>query len=238
MKNIYSISLASIFMLLTSTALHAAAIAGTSTGVFIDPSGPSGMVTSGEGTPTFSWGNGAPFNSPPSSLSFTGNTFNSQTDQVFSFGTLTFFNGTVVSGTQANTVDLNVTLSFTAPSGINQDFSYNLGLINTPNTSNADASADIVQFQTIFPSTSFISGGIDYTLEFLGFGNITGSGFSTVNQFYVREGSTASASLLGRVTSVVSPVPEPETYFMLLAGLGLIGFIARRRNQGISMNFA
>jgi hypothetical protein len=26
-----------------------------------------------------------------------------------------------------------------------------------------------------------------------------------------------------------SPVPEPETYAMLLAGLGLVGFMARRR---------
>jgi hypothetical protein len=28
---------------------------------------------------------------------------------------------------------------------------------------------------------------------------------------------------------VVSSVPEPETYAMLLAGLGLLGFIVRRR---------
>ncbi len=28
-----------------------------------------------------------------------------------------------------------------------------------------------------------------------------------------------------------SPVPEPETYAMLLAGLGLMGFVARRRKQ-------
>ena len=28
---------------------------------------------------------------------------------------------------------------------------------------------------------------------------------------------------------VLSPVPEPETYAMLSAGLGLIGFITRRR---------
>jgi len=26
-------------------------------------------------------------------------------------------------------------------------------------------------------------------------------------------------------------VPEPETYAMLLAGLGLVGFMARRRKQ-------
>ena len=37
----------------------------------------------------------------------------------------------------------------------------------------------------------------------------------------------------GGGTVGVSPVPEPETYAMLLAGLGLIGFAARRRSKGI-----
>jgi hypothetical protein len=39
-----------------------------------------------------------------------------------------------------------------------------------------------------------------------------------------------SASVYSR-TAVVSAVPEPETYAMLLAGLGLMGTIARRRNK-------
>jgi hypothetical protein len=30
---------------------------------------------------------------------------------------------------------------------------------------------------------------------------------------------------------VAAPVPEPETYAMMLAGLGLLGFAARRRKQ-------
>ena len=31
----------------------------------------------------------------------------------------------------------------------------------------------------------------------------------------------------------VNPVPEPETYAMMLAGLGLLGFMARRRNKQV-----
>lgn len=35
-------------------------------------------------------------------------------------------------------------------------------------------------------------------------------------------------------TPIPTPVPEPETYAMLLAGLGLLGFVARRRKQRIA----
>jgi hypothetical protein len=31
--------------------------------------------------------------------------------------------------------------------------------------------------------------------------------------------------------TVTAAIPEPETYAMLLAGLGLLGFAARRRKQ-------
>lgn len=34
-----------------------------------------------------------------------------------------------------------------------------------------------------------------------------------------------------KYTSITSPVPEPQTYAMILAGLALIGFTARRRNR-------
>ena len=34
---------------------------------------------------------------------------------------------------------------------------------------------------------------------------------------------------MGKSPSLAALIPEPETYAMLLAGLGLLGFIARRR---------
>lgn len=37
----------------------------------------------------------------------------------------------------------------------------------------------------------------------------------------------------GASESLVSAVPEPQTYAMLLAGLGLLGFTANRRRQGL-----
>jgi hypothetical protein len=39
--------------------------------------------------------------------------------------------------------------------------------------------------------------------------------------------SSTSGSFAGTV--VLAPVPEPETYGMMLAGLGVVGFLARRR---------
>jgi hypothetical protein len=42
--------------------------------------------------------------------------------------------------------------------------------------------------------------------------------------------SDTSASFGGAVMlSPMAPVPEPETYGMMLAGLGVLGFLARRR---------
>jgi hypothetical protein len=38
-------------------------------------------------------------------------------------------------------------------------------------------------------------------------------------------------SYAGQLTLITTPVPEPETYAMFLAGLGLMGAIARRRKN-------
>ncbi|MDR1854597.1 MAG: FxDxF family PEP-CTERM protein [Azoarcus sp.] len=54
---------------------------------------------------------------------------------------------------------------------------------------------------------------------------------SAGSYFFVVSGvATESLNLIGYTISAVA-VPEPETYAMLLAGLGIVGMVARRRRK-------
>jgi len=44
--------------------------------------------------------------------------------------------------------------------------------------------------------------------------------------------NTQYTSTLAAIPVPAAPVPEPETYALLLAGLGVVGFVASRRKQG------
>lgn len=57
---------------------------------------------------------------------------------------------------------------------------------------------------------------------------VSGLGNSSLTNMYVHvQGITGDYS--AKYTPVISAVPEPETYAMLLVGLGLLGFMARHR---------
>ena len=63
------------------------------------------------------------------------------------------------------------------------------------------------------------------TVTFTSFGGVANPGLTGIGA-----GTHFAMDNLA-INEVVSAVPEPETYAMLLAGLGLIGFMARRRND-------
>jgi len=69
--------------------------------------------------------------------------------------------------------------------------------------------------------------GLNINLDFFGEASARGTASSTL--------SLLSVSMDVK-TSAVTPVPEPETYAMLLAGLGVIGGMARRRRNKAAAN--
>ena len=72
--------------------------------------------------------------------------------------------------------------------------------------------------------TALLSADINYYAV-----NTTYSVYSS-NAFAYPDAAGFSTTISGPgVITAVAAVPEPETYAMLLAGLGLMGYVARRR---------
>ena len=128
------------------------------------------MKVSKVNTKSFRWG--TPYQSHPSALVFAGKGFSDiTTDEFFNLGKLSYFNGTILTGTEANAVDLRTSLAFTNPIGLTKNFNFDFNLINTPNTGNPTQNADSVSLSSPFPTTIFTIDGIDYTLK-MGFGSL------------------------------------------------------------------
>lgn len=136
-----------------------------------------------------------------------------------------FYNGQIYSGNFSfdDAGISNVGLSFTSL------LSFNMNILNT-NFTLANATTD---FQNgVFPDVSFQDGSllglslnIDSTTPGIGFTFIAGS--ADTSDAYVAYDTPLGFSGAGNV--VYTQVPEADTYAMLLAGLGVMGTVARRR---------
>jgi hypothetical protein len=91
------------------------------------------------------------------------------------------------------------------------------------------SNVETTQFSAFLGSTlvASFSAPTGYSGDFYGF---TGIAFDSIR---IDSGGLNNANyFLDNLQSIaVTPVPEPETYAMMLAGLGLLGAITRRRKQ-------
>ncbi|UCD80407.1 MAG: PEP-CTERM sorting domain-containing protein [Desulfobacterales bacterium] len=141
--------------------------------------------------------------------------------EAFEVGQLRHFNYPTFNALSG--VDLAISLSFADPAGLNGSFDFTFTVNETPNNTGGSGDDDFIYFPSSFANETFDIGGVEYTLELLGFGP---SADSLVDQFRSTEGRTNSTLLWGKITTP-PPVPEPAT--MLLFGFGLVGLLGVSR---------
>ncbi|MEM8604032.1 MAG: THxN family PEP-CTERM protein [Cyanobacteria bacterium P01_H01_bin.121] len=144
--------------------------------------------------------------------------------QVFKLGRLRHFNNPIWSGTQANGVDLSVTLDFEELG--EQVFDFALNIDETPNiagtcvyeTDTGNPCADRIYWDGLISNQSLSISGKDYSLEVVGFKQ--GQHGDIVEDFISQEGGTSSAWIYAQLFEHESPegpsVPEPTAVVGLL----------------------
>ena len=97
---------------------------------------------------------------------------------------------------------LKFALNITLPTVTTTNADFTLSLVNTPNTSDANASADYVYIPALsVPFTTTVAGR-NFKLD-VRFGETTADGFSSLTEFHVLENKSATGIMYGRMTEIV-----------------------------------
>ena len=127
--------------------------------------------------------------------------FKASPGEWFFLGKLTYYNGTIVSGSGAGGVSLKFAFNMTQPTTTTTTADYLFKLVNTKNSGTKEESADYVYLPTLGVPFSTTVGGRKFKLD-LRFGETTADGFGNVSEFHIYEGKSATGSLYGRITEV------------------------------------
>lgn len=211
-------------------------------------------VATGIGTNSITWGT-AVDGSFASSLSITPSTLDLTPliGEPFVLGTITYANGTIVSGSGLSSIEMSVQTTIDVAdlgiTGLTVDDTRITTMINTPNTCNADVPGDCTDAEAR-ESADYVTipPAADLTAVPATFPNFSELG----NNFHVLEESSASATLIGRITEakitaagggggggLLPPGPDapppgtlaPRTFVVEILGFGKVlegdGFITR-----------
>ena len=115
------------------------------------------------------------------------------------------------------------------PRGLIGTFTTPVGVINTNTTDWLGSNTLNGVDYAISPLTSAAVQGSTWSSAYASHQYPWGTNVGNASAQWIWAGS--SDTILLRTAATVAAVPEPETYAMLMAGLGLMGFVARRRQQ-------
>jgi hypothetical protein len=138
------------------------------------------------------------------------------------------FNGTgVAAGDIVNIADAGPqTFSVSTPNAVNPPFgSFNFGIACLTNCSNGGSAGGYNDPLTFTVNNATL---VDFLVLSTNAGNL-GAAYFAADVIWTADTQSFGATGAIGVTHVTTPVPEPETYALLLAGLGVMGFMAKRR---------
>lgn len=139
-----------------------------------------------------------------------------------------FFGDTFAMGNNGNTFADRFTFSVEGTTG------WNLDAIISSVSRSADTGLDITGV-SLYSATgdALVSSGKSLQSGDIDVWTISSDNLAAGNYYLQVSGNLVSdqAASFGGAVSLAAPVPEPETYGMMLAGLGVLGFLARRRKQ-------
>ena len=180
----------------------------STSGLFHDPNSatPTKMITNMAPPKTgtlFKWGGTSSSGQTQSWLQFDGSPAATVAPgDWFQIGKLTYYNGTITTGTGADSVKLKFAMNITLPTVTTTNADFTLSLVNTPNTSDANASADYVYIPALSVPFTTSVGGKNFKLD-VRFGETTANGFGSLTEFHVLEQMTATGTMYGRMTEIV-----------------------------------
>ncbi len=137
-------------------------------------------------------------------VQYDGTGFSTTVGSLFNLGTMSYRNGSVWD-TFSGDFPLVVTLSLLGIGDYSLAFGFNI--LTTPNvTGDPVADGDRLRFSNLgFAPQDFSVGDSIYRLSLVGFSS--NNGINIVSEFNSPEGTTATASLYGRIDQVSSPKP-------------------------------
>jgi len=112
-------------------------------------------------------------------------------------------------------------------SGLHDMLGFDLGILNIDSLIDFSITTNLSSYSFADVLVPNVNAGMRF------FGFIAGGGEAIAQMSFSSHLGQGAAPALDNVTlGNTAPIPEPQTYALLLAGLGLLGFAARRRKTG------